>query len=155
MSEPESRIEPVRELSRVSLGVLLRESEEEGFRFIVRLVEEWDSGTDRFDKPGEALFLVAGSESPEAIGGLNIDPYQADSTVARIRHLYVRPAARRRRLGTRLARRLLAHARSRSFVAVRLLTDTDGAAAFYESLGFHRSGMSTDATHELTLTVYE
>lgn len=39
-----------------TLDVLLADSEREGSRFVRRLVDEWATGTNRFDRPGEALF---------------------------------------------------------------------------------------------------
>ena len=38
------------------IGDLLSESEGAGLRMVRRLVHEWETGTNRFDKPGEALF---------------------------------------------------------------------------------------------------
>ena len=39
-----------------TLDVLLADSEREGWRFVRRLVDEWATGSNRFDRPGEALF---------------------------------------------------------------------------------------------------
>jgi N-acetylglutamate synthase-like GNAT family acetyltransferase len=84
-----------------------------------------------------------------AVGGLNIDPYTSDSQVGRLRHVYVKKNERRKGYASHLVRALV-HLAHPSFHTVRLLTDTDGGAAFYESLGFERVS-STTASHELIL----
>ena len=76
------------------LSELAREGEAEGFRFLPRLMDEWSSGANRFDQPGEAFFIVTDGGPIVAVCGLNIDPYQTDPGVARLRHLYVRRPAR-------------------------------------------------------------
>ena len=50
------RIERLHELPATRLAPLIAESEQAGLRFVSRLAEEWENGSNRFDKPGEALF---------------------------------------------------------------------------------------------------
>lgn len=124
---------------------LRREASDEGFRFLDKLVNEWNSEANRFDRPGELLVGAFQNDRLAAVGGLNIDPYLKDITVARLRHLYVLKSVRRKGVASCLVRHLVDKARI-SFKTVRLFTDTSEAAAFYESLGFARSA-SSPATH--------
>lgn len=132
---------------RVSELAELREAaQREGFGMLERLAQDWQSGANRFDAPGEALFLVHCSGRCIATGGLNRDPFAGAAGVGRLRRLYVAPAERGRGLGRLLTRVALAHARP-LFSRVRLRTNRAEAARFYETLGFRRSS-EADATHE-------
>ena len=51
--------------------------------------EEWRTGTNRFDRPDEALFGAWAKGQLVGVCGLNIDPYRGDDRVGRVRHLYV------------------------------------------------------------------
>ncbi|MDX1389736.1 MAG: GNAT family N-acetyltransferase [Acidobacteriota bacterium] len=144
-------VRQVQALDPEGLRTLIRESRGEGFRFLARLTDDWRTGANRFDKPGEVLYVVADGAAVVAVGGLNIDPYRGDPRLGRLRHLYVLRSARRKGLGTMLVRRILAHASSVSFDTVRLRTDNPGAASFYEAMGFRRCPDSASATHELAL----
>src|SRR5215510_16264793 len=53
---------------------LLAESEREGSRFVRRIVDEWAAGTNRFDRPGEALFTARLGDRRIGVCGLNVDP---------------------------------------------------------------------------------
>ena len=58
----------------------------EGHQHLKRLVEEFDSGVNRFQSPGEGLFEVRDSaQTLVAIGGLNIDPYTPGQNAGRLR----------------------------------------------------------------------
>jgi GNAT superfamily N-acetyltransferase len=128
-----------------SLAPLIDESEREGFRFLVRLRAEFEDGSNRFDAPGEALLGGYWSGELIAVGGLNRDSYAADPRIGRLRHLYVGRAFRGRGVGRALVEALAAAARPH-FDVLRLRTDTDAAARFYEAVGFVRAA-SPDATH--------
>ena len=60
------------------LGALVAESERQGFRFVRRLVDEWRSGANRFDRPGEVLFAARAGDDVIGVCGLNIDPHADD-----------------------------------------------------------------------------
>ncbi|MCX4164355.1 MULTISPECIES: GNAT family N-acetyltransferase [Paraburkholderia] len=128
---------------------LEREASTQGFRFLRRLIEEWRSGSNRFDKPGERLLVAEDDGNIVGIGGLNVDPYATARDTARLRRVYVANDHRRRGIGEALVGALLEEASSR-FRVVRLSTDTDVAAAFYERLGFSAVADET-ATHEKML----
>ena len=128
------------------LQPLLTESEAEGYRFIRRLREDWLSGANRFDRPGEALFGCHEGGRLVAIGGLN----RQSGTVGRLRRVYVRPGVRRKGVGRALVGHILAHA-SQFFDTVVLRTDTVGGDAFYRALGFCRLQEAGDSTHRIRI----
>jgi ribosomal protein S18 acetylase RimI-like enzyme len=130
------------------LATLVAESERQGFRFVRRLVEEWESGANRFDRPGEALFVARVGDDVVGVCGLNVDPYAGDSTIGRVRHLYVLVPHRRSGIGEQLVADVLEAARGR-FERLRLRTTNAIAARLYERLGFRRTAAARDRTHEL------
>jgi GNAT superfamily N-acetyltransferase len=139
----------VRQVEQLGDGILplMIEAEAEGYRFMQRLHDEWHSGANRFQGPGEFLLSVQTENRLVAIGGLNVDPYANAHTVGRLRHLYVAAAARRSGIGAMLVRRIVEGA-SGTFSILRLRTATAEGAAFYERLGFHKTS-EPDATHVL------
>src|SRR5256886_16923822 len=106
-------IERLRGLPVDSLAALIAESEQAGLRFVRRLVEEWGTSANRFDRSGEALFAASVDGQLVGVCGLNIDPYAADDRIGRLRHLYVRPAFRRRGVGRRLVTKAIHTSRGR------------------------------------------
>jgi GNAT superfamily N-acetyltransferase len=143
-------IERLADLPPDSLAALVAESERAGERFVRRLADEWATGVNRFDKPGEALFAAGAAGRLVGVCGLNIDPYAADGRVGRIRRLYVLAEFRRLGIGRRLMAAVLAAAQGR-FTSVQLRTESPQAAAFYERLGFRRRAGVPDCTHALEL----
>jgi ribosomal protein S18 acetylase RimI-like enzyme len=124
---------------------LEHEASTQGFKFLRRLIEEWHSGSNRFDQPGERLLMASDSGNIVGIAGLNVDPYAASPDTARLRRLYVANDYRRRGIGKALVGAAIEDAQTR-FRAVRLSTDTAVAAKFYERLGFNAIADET-ATH--------
>ncbi|AZF48094.1 Acetyltransferase, GNAT family [Pseudomonas sp. R11-23-07] len=108
----------------------------EGFRFLTRLTSDWESGTNRFDAPGECLMAAYLNQQLVGIGGLSVDPFSHDRT-GRLRRMYVAPAPREQQVGRRLVSALLAHA-TLHFERVRLYTDTFEGSTFYLRCGFIR-----------------
>jgi len=134
-----------------ALSGLIAESEQHGLRFLRRLADEWSSGANRFDRPGEALFMARAPAELVGVCGLNIDPYAASTPgVGRVRHLYVATAYRERGIGARLVEEVLKIARGR-FRRLRLRTQNPAAARLYERLGFQRSPGAEDCTHVMDL----
>jgi GNAT superfamily N-acetyltransferase len=133
-----------------SFDALVAESERAGYRFVRRLAEEWTSGANRFDRPGEALFASLIDGRMIGICGLNVDPYTTTAGVGRVRHLYVLVAYRRLGIGRQLVGRVVEAARGR-FDRLRLSTQNPAAARLYERLGFDRRAGATDHTHLLEL----
>jgi ribosomal protein S18 acetylase RimI-like enzyme len=131
------------------LAALAVESERQGFGFVRRLIHEWGSGTNRFDRPGEVLF-VATTPGGEAVGvcGLNVDPYADDPRTGRVRHLYVMVAHRRSGVGEQLVTDVVEAAHGR-FDRLHLLVTNPNAARLYERMGFRRAGEGRHHTHVL------
>lgn len=130
------------------LAALLAESEQQGFRFVRRLVQEWESGDNRFDRPGEALFVARVGVDVVGVCGLSVDSYTGDPKVGRVRHLYVLVPHRRRGVGEQLVADVLEAARGR-FERLHLRTTNPTAARLYERLGFRRTFDARDRTHVL------
>src|SRR5262245_44078302 len=96
-----------------SLSDLLAEDAHAGTHYVQRLVAEWVSGANRFDRPGEALFGAWVGEQLVGVCGLNVDPYAEGERTGRVRRLYVLKAYRRLGVGRRLVMEVIAAARDR------------------------------------------
>ena len=66
-------VEPVVDLPMISFARLVIESEREGWFFVRRLAEEWSSGANRFQRPGERLYLAHFGNLVVGVCGFNID----------------------------------------------------------------------------------
>jgi GNAT superfamily N-acetyltransferase len=117
------------------IELLRAESVNEGFLFADRLVQDWTSGSNRFDLPGERLLGAFAGEALIGVCGINRDPTIDQDGIGRLRHLYVRECKRRHGVASALVQRLLDEA-SNTFRIVRLRTETREAAAFYLRHGF-------------------
>jgi len=131
------------------IEALVSESEAAGLSLVRRLVDEWRDGSNRFDRPGEALFGAWFDERLAGVCGLNVDPYVGDERIGRVRHLYVLVEARRHGVARALMVETLAAARGH-FPMLRLSTSNPAAARLYESLGF-RPVTEPHCTHRFSL----
>jgi ribosomal protein S18 acetylase RimI-like enzyme len=145
------RIERLAELPAAGFTVLLGDSEQAGVPFLRRMANEWASGANRFDRPGEALFAARVGREMVAIGGLNVDPYAAGPRTGRVRHLYVLTCWRRQGIGEQLVRAIIEAAHGR-FDRLRLRTMNPEASRLYERLGFTRRADVPDCSHVLELS---
>jgi GNAT superfamily N-acetyltransferase len=125
---------------------LLVESEASGYRFLRRVVDEWQSGANRFARPGEALLIAEMNNRWVGVCGLSIDPYLDDPRIGRVRNVYVLAGCRRARIGRRLVEEAIALAQGR-FDRLRLRAEEDGPARLYESIGFRPRRGLPDCTH--------
>lgn len=132
-----SDIEGVREL-----GVL---AATEGFRFLSRLIEELEQGSAKTDHPCEFFLCAVEDGKILGVAGVTIDPYTDAPGVGRIRHLYVQPESRRSGIGRALIREIEGRVKN-GYSILRLRTDTEAGARFYEALGY-RPVNETAATH--------
>jgi GNAT superfamily N-acetyltransferase len=123
------------------------EARQEGYLHITRLIDEWSTGDNRFQRDGERLLGAYVDDALAGIGSMTVET--AMSGVLRMRRFYVRPATRGRGIGRILALALLDHARSFCTV-VTVHAGNDGAAKFWESLGFQPHGRD-GYTHLLAL----
>ena len=128
---------------------LRNEAVDHGFRFLARLEDSFLSGRNRFDKSGEVLSFVYDGRDLIGVGGVNIDPYENERSIGRLRHLYLGKTHRRSGYGRALVDHLL-QISARSFHLFTLRSDTEAAAAFYEAIGFTRVE-GPNRTHERLL----
>ena len=135
------------ELPVPGMESLQSEALAEGYGFIQTLVEQWASGENRFDAPGEILCGHLDQGLLVAVGALNIDPFAGRTEIGRIRKIYVRHAWRNKGVGRALVTTLIERARTH-FRCVRLRADNTNAARLYERIGF-APVESPDATHML------
>jgi ribosomal protein S18 acetylase RimI-like enzyme len=144
-------IERLHALHPESIKPLVAESEQAGLTFVRRLAEEWASGRNRFDRPGEAF--VAATLDGQIVGvcGLSIDPYTSAPRVGRVRHLYVPVEHRHLGVGRQLVVEIIRVARD-SFETLRLRTNNPAAARLYELTGFRRCEGEHDCTHIMDLS---
>jgi 8-oxo-dGTP diphosphatase len=119
----------------------------EDFAAMRRMRDDWNSGANRFDRPGEVVFEARVGSRLAGICGLNRDPYADSPEVGRVRHLYVDPAFRRRGVGRALVAQIV-DAAACSFARLRLRTLRADADLFYVAIGFQRVADAPDVTHE-------
>jgi len=130
------------------LNALVMEADATGFHGLVRLVEDWRSGLNRFNKPGEAVFIATDNGRVVGVCGLNRDHYLSDPMVGRVRHLYVAVDHRRKGIGSRLVCAVIGAAQGH-FARLRLRTDSPHADGFYRSLGFMPFTSEPACSHHL------
>ena len=129
--ESSCKVENVTDHLSTGFETLRAEALAEGYRHIERLATDWDAGTTRFDRDGEALVAVRVSGVLAGIGGLTADPVV--SGALRMRRFYVRPSFRRSGIARRLASALLARAGRGRTITVNAAA---GSVPFWEALGF-------------------
>lgn len=65
------------------------ESLEQHFNMLRRLAENWQSGKNRFNAPGETLLGAFVNHQLVGVCGINSDPFSPQPRAGRIRHLYI------------------------------------------------------------------
>jgi ribosomal protein S18 acetylase RimI-like enzyme len=143
------KLERVTQLELHELDGLVVRSLEEGFKFVQRLRDEYVSGINRFDQPGEALLLARDENEVIAVIGLNLDP-QGQPGVMRVRRFYVLPELRGHGLGRKMLLEVIELARAAHAKVLELRTSNPQAARFYERNGFQTLN-SSHASHRLEL----
>ncbi|MCM3742617.1 GNAT family N-acetyltransferase [Sporosarcina luteola] len=142
-------IERVEDLNSLDITELVQESEKEGYRFVTRLVNEFEDGTNRFDKQGEVLYCIKNNEgSVVAIGGINQSPFSQKNDEGRLRRFYVLDEVRRKGVGTLLLQAIIDHAKQH-FDEITVRTDSAKADAFYRAGGFSFDDSASETTHIL------
>jgi GNAT superfamily N-acetyltransferase len=145
----QASIERAIQLEPNELDGLVRCSLEEGFNFVQRLRDDYQSGVNRFDQLGEALLLARDTQRVLAGIGLNFDP-NGQPGVMRLRRFYVLPEHRGQGLGEKMLLEVIELARAARAQVLELHTDNPHAARFYERNGFHALTLS-DPSHRLEL----
>jgi GNAT superfamily N-acetyltransferase len=144
----------INHISQIEAGAinhLLEESLSQGFRFVERLIGEYHSGLNCFDKSGEVLLTASVQGEIIGISGLNTDPYLNDPKVGRLRHLYVKSVWRRCGVGRLLVNQLI-HESNQHYQLLTLRTDTIAGDEFYRKLGFKTNPIWKNTTHYLQLS---
>ncbi|TXK70654.1 GNAT family N-acetyltransferase [Paenibacillus sp. N3.4] len=145
-------ITKVNHVETYKLMRLVEESTSEGFRHLKRLMTDYEAGTNKFDRYGEALFIAIKSGDIVGICGLNQDPHTGDKEVGRVRRLYVSPSVRRFGIGRMLMDSVIVEARNYYQMLV-LKTDNPVADLFYQSIGFSVKVDSENDTHFVKLSL--
>lgn len=139
---------PTTQLNRTQITHLIEASLTEGFNFLARLMEKWESGENRFEKPNERLYQIEVEGEIIGIGGINNDPYCNNNKHGRIRHLYIHPNHRGKGLGKKIVQTIIVDFRG-SYEKFTLRTKREKASKFYEAIGFMRVYDSETNTHEM------
>ncbi|RNF39165.1 GNAT family N-acetyltransferase [Planococcus salinus] len=141
----------IKKLKTEDVEKLVEESEAEGYRFLRRLVDQYEDGTNTFNKAGEILYGVWNPQGHlVAIGGLNRDPYSSKEGVGRLRRFYISQEARRQGIGTHLLTEIVNYAKGH-FTELVVRTESSVADAFYRANGFSADLGIPEATHSLRL----
>ena len=143
----EYSVERVEDLNSLDITRLVQESEEEGYRFVTRLVNEFEDGSNVFDKTGEVLLCVKKNDGTVvAIGGINQSPFSQESEEGRLRRFYVLENVRREGVGTLLLQSIIEHAKNH-FIEITVRTESAKADAFYRAGGFSFDDSASETTH--------
>jgi GNAT superfamily N-acetyltransferase len=128
-------------------AALRTESLEQHFNMLRRLAENWQSGKNRFNAPGETLLGAFVNHQLVGVCGINSDPFSPQPRAGRIRHLYISERYRRRGIGQQLLVSVITH----SSAWFDFLNTHAPAQAwpFYERLGFRPVYDEPRVTHRL------
>ena len=143
-------VEKVENLNDLVLDALVAESEEEGYRFLTRLVEDYKEGLNTFSEPGEALYDVLDeSGNVIAIGGVNRFPVPGgNQETGRLQRFYVKADQRRNGAGSLLLKTIVEHSREQ-FHELTVKTESSKADAFYRHNGFEFDDSESETTHRV------
>jgi len=128
---------------------LRSQSTAEGFNMLRRLEDNWLSGQNRFDKPGEKLIGASVDGLIVGVCGLNIDPFTLKTGIGRLRHLYVDSGWRKRQVGSALLHEILKD--SGHWFDFINTNAPPSAFTFYERAGFVALTCAEKVTHHLCL----
>ncbi|KHE72031.1 GNAT family N-acetyltransferase [Halobacillus sp. BBL2006] len=147
----EFQVRKIENLMQYDLSDLAAEGKKDGFRFLERLIRDYDDGSNTFSDCGEAIYGVFNKERVIiAIGGLNVNPFSYEQRIARLRRFYVSKAYRRKGVGRLLLNNIKSYAKM-NFDVLVLHTDTKQGDQFYTSFGFTKADKYSNSTHYLML----
>jgi GNAT superfamily N-acetyltransferase len=105
-------VKHINNLLNFNLDSLVKQSKEDGFRFVERLINDYKIGSNTFNHFGEGLFGVFNEEGViVAIGGLNKDPFSNEQYIGRLRRFYVDKEYRRNGVGSLLVKKIIEEAK--------------------------------------------
>lgn len=116
-------------------GKLADAANAEGVRNMALLMVAWESGAQRFDADGAALFAAMDEGRCAGIGGVRRETGAGESAM-RMHRFYVHPAYRRLGIGKRIAEAVMAHALMHASLLTCNARASMAAAPFWLSLGF-------------------
>ena len=128
---------------------LKSQSMAEGFNMLRRLEDNWLSGLNRFDGPGEKLIGASVVGLIVGVCGLNVDPFTLKTGIGRLRHLYVDSGWRKRQVGSALLSEILKD--SGHWFDFINTNAPPSAFTFYERAGFIALTGIEKVTHHLCL----
>ena len=140
----------INDLNEYDISLITQAANAERYDIVNRLVTDYDSDDNKFDKEGEKLIGFLLDDKVVALCGLNIEP--TNGRYGRIRRLHVLPEYRNQGIGTQLVRYLIAYARH-NFKGVVVNIGKLSTDNFYKSMGF-RSVTNYSFTHILMLSCY-
>ncbi|MFJ7825761.1 GNAT family N-acetyltransferase [Psychrobacillus sp. NPDC096623] len=143
-------VKNISDLNTVNVSKLIQESEKEGYRFVSRLVSEYEDGTHRFSERGEAIYGAWDEDELVAIGGLFRNTASEADNSARLFRFYTLPAYRRKGVGSELLKAVSENAKGH-FKEITTKTESAKADSFYRANGFIFDERSPDVTHVLSL----
>lgn len=146
MDLKDMHIQQIENLMKYEFKYLVQESKEEGFKFLKKLINEYENELNTFNKSGECLYGIFQGEKLIGIGGLNADPYTENNKIGRLRRFYIAKDYRRIGLGKLLLNKLLSHA-EKYFKVVVLHTDTKQGDVFYTVNGFVKREVYKRSSH--------
>ena len=146
MDLKDMHIQQIENLMKYEFKYLVQESKEEGFKFLKKLINEYENELNTFNKSGECLYGIFQGEKLIGIGGLNADPYTENNKIGRLRRFYIAKDYRRIGLGKLLLNKLLSHT-EKYFKVVVLHTDTKQGDVFYTANGFVKREAHKGSSH--------
>ena len=103
---------------KYEINHLVEESKEEGFNFLIKLINEYESKRNTFSKTGECLYGVFRGDTLIGIGGLNQDPNTKGKKIGRLRRFYISKDYRQIGLGRLLLERIIRDAKKYFHIVV-------------------------------------
>jgi len=123
----------IEKLQNRELELISASARNEGYNHIDRLISDYESCKNRFDRRGEKLIGYKIDDQLVAVCGLNIEP--GNPQFGRIRRLYVLPEFRNQGVGTKLVKHLIRHA-AHFFSGITVNIGHLPVEEFYLRLGF-------------------
>jgi GNAT superfamily N-acetyltransferase len=121
------------DLDKCDIKTVRYESDREGIDNITTLIADFNSGKNRFDRPGEKLLGFILDNKIVGVCALGIDA--ANARHGRLQRLFVLRRFRHRGIGSKLVKYLVKHAAGH-FDALVVSVEGHDPARFYEELGF-------------------